>query len=152
MRLHKKKVHGNRNEPFECDYCGTKFTVKKNIRMHVVVHRRQERFMMKKYQCMIQPYREKRHATQSPHNDDENESTDDQTEIIRNIKPESNAEPAIKFESFNEFHESLRVKEEKDVDRDFLLTFLPLMNQMDSMDKNKFKRKIELIIDKVLRI
>lgn len=101
---------------------------------------------------MIQPNVEEREVTQSPHKDDENESTDEQTEIVRNIKPEPNAEPAIKFESFNEFYESLRVKEEKDEDRDFLLTFLPLMNQMDSMDKNKFKHKVELIIDKVLRI
>lgn len=78
--------------------------------------------------------------------------TENQFEIVRNIKvkPEADDASTIQYEPLMLCSED-QLKEEKDEDRKFLHSFLPLMNQMSWTDKSKFKRKIELIIDKVLK-
>lgn len=132
LRLHKKKVHGNKNIPFTCDFCGKQFTIRQRLRAHVMMH------------CKSQGNRNRLLRLSESSNNETNRNSG--MDEFFNVKLEAEEQSTCKIEIFTH-----RVKKEQDEDRMFLQTFIPLMSKMNWIDRNKFKRKVEQIIEKVLK-
>lgn len=148
LRLHRKRVHEQTKEVFECDYCGKLMHFRQYLRSHLARHisKPKDKPLIPRNLKLVHPryftYRQESPGT--PFKESSASNLPSLGAVILQevkIKSENLDEESIKFEIF---------QDDEREERNFLRSFIPLMQQMRMTEKHIFKKGVRDIIDQVL--